>query len=54
MRQEQGEPVDDFISRLRNLAAKCQFRDNIEVEDRDLDQLIWGSKNPEVQKSLIG
>ena len=54
MRQEQGEPVNDFISRLRNLAAKCQFRDNTEVEDRVLDQLIWGSKNPEVQKSLIG
>jgi len=53
MRQEQGEPVDDFISRLKNLAAKCQFRDNAEVEDRVLDQLIWGSRNPDVQKSLI-
>ena len=40
-----------FISRLKNLAAKCQFRD--EVEDRVLDQLIWGSRNPDVQKSLI-
>ena len=54
MRQEQSEPVDDFISRLKNLAAKCQFRDSTEVEDRVLDQLIWGSKNPDVQKSLIG
>jgi len=53
MRQEQGEPVDDFISRLKNLAAKCQFRDNAEVEDRVLDQLIWGSRNPDVQKSLM-
>ena len=34
MQQEQGEPMDDFISRLKNLAAKCQFRDNAEVEDR--------------------
>ena len=48
MRQEQGEPVDDFISRLKNLAAKCQFRDDAEVEDRVLDQLIWGSRNPDV------
>ena len=54
MRQEQSEPVDDFISRLKNLAAKCQFHDSTEVEDRVLDQLIWGSKNPDVQKSLIG
>ena len=53
IRQEQGEPVDDFISRLKNLAAKCQFRDNAEIEDRVLDQLIWGSRNPDVQKSLI-
>ena len=53
MRQEPDEPVDDFISRIKNLAAKCQFRDNIEVEDRALDQLIWGPKNPDVQKSLI-
>ena len=53
MQQEQGEPVNDFISRLKNLAAKCQFRDSAEVEDRVLDQLIWGSRNPDVQKSLI-
>ena len=53
IRQELGEPVDDFISRLKNLAAKCQFRDNAEVEDRVLVQLIWGSRNPDVQKSLI-
>jgi len=45
--------VDDFISRLKNLAAKCQFRDNAELKDRVLDQLIWGSRNPDVQKSLI-
>ena len=25
MRQEQCEPVDDFISRLKNLVLKCQF-----------------------------
>ena len=53
MRPQPGEPVDNFISRIKNLAAKCQFRDNIEVEDRVLDQLIWGSRNPDVQKALI-
>ena len=45
MRQERHEPVDDFVSRIKNLAAKCQFRDDIEV--------VWGSKKPDVQKSLI-
>ena len=25
MRQEQCEPMDDFISRLKNLVLKCQF-----------------------------
>ena len=53
MQQEQCEPVDDFISRLKNLAAKCEFRDNAEVKDRVLDQLIWGSSNADVQRSLI-
>ena len=53
MRQEQCEPVDNFISRLKNLAAKCQFRDKAEVEDRVLDQLIWGSSNADIHKSLI-
>ena len=46
--------MDDFISRLKHLVAKCQFCDNMEVEDRVLDQLIWGSKKPDVQKYLIG
>ena len=45
--------MDGFISRLNILAAKCQFRDNIEVEDRVLDQFIWWSRNPDIKKSLI-
>ena len=52
--QEQGESVDNFVAKIKNIAAKCKFRDSKEVEDRILDQLIWGSNNPEVQKSLIG
>ena len=54
IRQEQGESVDNFVAKIKNIAAKCKFRDSKEVEDRILDQLIWGSNNPEVQKSLIG
>ena len=37
----------------KNLAAKCQFCHNTKVEDRVLNQLIWGSRNPDVQNSLI-
>ena len=38
MRQDPHEPVDDFISRIKNLAVKCQFRDNAEVD--------WGGHRP--------
>ena len=31
-----------------------EFSGNEELEDRLLDQLIWGINDPEVQKSLIG
>lgn len=44
--------LDDFISRLKNLAAKCQFRNNAKVKDRVLDKLTWGSTNADIQKSL--
>ena len=53
MRQELHEPVDDFISRIKNLAVKCQFRDNAEVEDRGLDQLIWVQKTLMFKKLLL-
>ena len=44
----------DFTSRLKNLAAKCQFRDDAEVVDRVLDQLIWGTRNADAEKFVIG
>ena len=51
MRQEQCEPVDDFISRLQNQAAKCQFHDNAEVEDK-----FWissfGGQEIQISRSL--
>ena len=45
--------MDNFISKLKILTAKCQFHDNAAVKDRVLDHLIWGSRNPDIQKSLI-
>ena len=44
MRQEADEPIDNYISKLKNQAAKCQFPDNAEVEDRVLDQLMSCTK----------
>ncbi len=54
MRQEQGESVDNFVAKIKNIGTKCKFSGNEELEDRLLDQLIWGTNDPEVQKSLIG
>jgi hypothetical protein len=54
IRQDQGESIDNFIAKIKNIAANCKFSGNEEFEDRLLDQLIWGTNDPEVQKSLIG
>ena len=54
MRQDQGESIDNFVAKIKNIAAKCKFNANEEIVDRLLDQLIWGTNDPEVQKSLIG
>ena len=49
--------MDDFISRLKikqqnvNFATTPQM--GYKVEDRVLDQLIWESRNSDIQKSLI-
>ena len=54
MRQDKGESVDNFITKIKNIGVKCKFSGNEELEDRLLDQLIWGINDPEVHKSLIG
>ena len=54
MRQDKGESVDNFITKIKNIGAKCKFSGNEELEDRLLDQLIWGINDPEVHKALIG
>ena len=55
MNTRQGNlPVDSYIKELKCLALKCKFRDNSDMEDHMLDQLIWGCSSNEVQKLLIG
>ena len=52
--QDQGESVDNFITKIKNIGVKSKFSGNEELEDRLLDQSNWGINDPEVQKSLIG
>ena len=54
MRQDPSETADDFVTKLKSIAAKCKFRDDKEMQDRIVDQLIWGSAHKDVQKVLIG
>ena len=42
------------MPRLKISQPNASFSGNVEIEDRLLDQLIWGTNDPEVQKSLIG
>ena len=54
MRQDPSETSDDFVTNLKSIAAKCKFRDDKEMQDRIVDQLIWGSAYKDVHKVLIG
>ena len=38
MRQDQGESVDNFTTKMKNIGVKCKFNGNEEFEDRLLDQ----------------
>ena len=51
----QGElSVDDFVKDMRAIANNCKFANDDEVNDRLLDQLIWGCSSPSAQKELLG
>ena len=55
MNLKQGsQPVDAFVTDMKTLAQKCKFKDNEAMNDRVLDQLIWGCSSHEAQKQLIG
>ncbi|CAI9741978.1 Hypothetical predicted protein [Octopus vulgaris] len=51
LKQDPQETIDNFLSRLKNVAEKCKFKDK---NERIVDQLLWGCAHKEVQKSLIG
>ncbi|XP_035658200.1 uncharacterized protein K02A2.6-like [Branchiostoma floridae] len=54
MRQGPEESISDYMSRLKNVADKCNFKDKTEKDGRLLDQMIWGCAYKKVQKTLIG
>ena len=48
--QKETENIDDLLARCRLQAQKCKFRDEHEIEERIIDQIITGTKFPELQK----
>ena len=50
--QEEGEKMDDFMSRIKLQAFKCEFGDTF--EERVIEQIIAGIRDPDLQKVLLG
>ena len=52
-RQFDDESVDLFMARCKIQAQKCRFSET-EIEDRLIEQLIIGTREPKVQEALLG
>ena len=52
-RQQETETIDDFISRCKLQAQKCDFSE-AEFEERVIEQLVAGTKYQALQKELLG
>ena len=52
-RQNETESADDFISRLKLQAQKCDFKDMEESNERVIEQFIAGVKHKDLQKDLL-
>ncbi|GAB1602684.1 hypothetical protein Ahia01_000548300 [Argonauta hians] len=52
-RQKNTETIDDFMARCKLQAKKCRFKDSEELEERLIEQMISGTKYPELQKLLL-
>ena len=49
-----SESVDDFYTRCKAKAMKCQFKENSALEERIIEVLISGIKYTQTQKKLLG
>ena len=52
-RQSDDVSVDSFMARCKIQAQKCLFSE-AEIEDRLIEQLIIGTREPKVQEALLG
>ena len=52
-RQSDDESVDSLMARCKKQAQKCRFSEE-EIEDRLVEQLIIGTREPKVQEALLG
>ena len=52
-KQKSEEKNDDFLSRCRNQATKCKFRDTTESGERLIEQIIIGTKHKKIQGRLL-
>ena len=53
LKQSDEESTDDFMTRCRNHANKCKFRDQQELEERLIEQLIIGTKHKKAQERIF-
>ena len=52
-KQTTAESVDEFMTRCKEQARKCQFRDAVETEERLIEQLIMVVKHAKIQEKLL-
>ena len=53
-KQSTTETADEFMTRCKTQARKCQFRDAVETEERLIEQLILGVRHANIQEKLLG
>ena len=51
-KQQENESIQDFISRCKLQAQKCDFS-NTELKERVIEQFVAGTKYKELQKELL-
>jgi len=49
-KQEESEPFEDYVLRLRNLASKCDFTD---IEEEITNQLIFTIRDKKLQRKAL-
>ena len=58
MKQQESEPIDEYIAKLKLQAYKCDLNDGTdgkadEISERVIEQLTHGTRHPDLQKELL-